>query len=100
MSLFEEVRETADNAAVLVDAIGCLIKKRQYFKGNCPFLVHKKDGTLGQFVFSIKKKIFYCFDCHSGGDIISFYSKMFDKSPLDSANEIKEKYCSKWWLDK
>ena len=68
-----------------------------YLKGSCPF----HSETDASFTVSPDKNIFYCFGCHTGGDVISFIAKaenlsqkeavefMIDKYKLDVPEEIR-----------
>ena len=55
-----------------------------YLKGLCPF---KGCGEKESFTVSAKE-IFYCFECHKGGDVISFIATMKNISQLDAVEWI------------
>ncbi len=58
----------------IVDFIGKYVSLRkagQNFVGLCPFHVEKTPS----FTVNPAKEIFYCFGCHTGGDIIHFVEK-------------------------
>jgi DNA primase len=59
-----------------------------YWKGHCPFH-HEKTAS---FTVSPDKGIFYCFGCHSGGDVITFISKAEHCSTLQAAEHLVERY--------
>lgn len=59
-----------------------------YWKGSCPFHSEKTAS----FTVSPHKEIFYCFGCHSGGDVIAFMSKMEQCSQLEAAKLLAERY--------
>ncbi len=59
-----------------------------YFKGSCPFHA-EKDAS---FTVSPDKGIFYCFGCHTGGDVISFIAKSENLSPLESAQHLVDRF--------
>ena len=60
----------------IVDAISKhvkLTKTGSNYKGLCPFHNEKSPS----FVVSPNKKIFKCFGCNVGGNVIEFYKKYF-----------------------
>lgn len=59
-----------------------------YLKSRCPFH-HEKTGS---FTVSPDRGIFYCFGCHTGGDLITFIAKMENCSPLEAAQFLAERY--------
>ena len=83
MSLFQYIKS---NIAI-GDLVGEYISLKpagSYLKGNCPFHSEKTAS----FTVSPAKGIFYCFGCHEGGDVISFFSSMEQCSPIEAANEL------------
>ena len=52
--------------------------------GLCPFHGEKTAS----FSVSPDKGIFYCFGCHTTGDVIDFTARLFDLSPLDAARKL------------
>ncbi len=59
------------NTANIVDIVGdsvVLKKTGRNFKGLCPFHAEKTPS----FTVSPEKQIFYCFGCHTGGNVFSF----------------------------
>ena len=59
-----------------------------YWKGMCPFH-HEKDAS---FTVSPHKEIFYCFGCNSGGDVITFVTKVEQCSPLEAVKLLADRY--------
>lgn len=59
-----------------------------YWKGHCPFH-HEKTAS---FTVSPNKGIFYCFGCHSGGDVISFIAKIENCTPLEAVQHLANRY--------
>ena len=87
MSLFQYIKS---NIAI-GDLVGEYISLKpagSYLKGNCPFHSEKTAS----FTVSPAKGIFYCFGCHEGGDVISFFSSMEQCSPIEAANELITRY--------
>jgi len=77
VSILEVVREYAT-----------LKKAGLYWKGRCPF----HNEKTASFTVSPHKEIFYCFGCHSGGDAITFITKIEQCSPFDAAKHLSEHY--------
>jgi len=65
-----------------------LKKAGTYWKGHCPF----HNERTASFTVSPSKEIFYCFGCHSGGDVITFIAKIEGCSQLESAKHLAERY--------
>src|SRR5271170_5792442 len=75
----------------ILDVIGeyvSLKKAGNYWKGQCPFH-HEKTAS---FTVSPHKEIFYCFGCHSGGDVITFITKVENCTPIEAAKHLIERY--------
>lgn len=49
---------------------------------RCPFHSDKTPSM------KINKTYFYCFGCHSTGDVIDFTARLFNLSPLDAARKL------------
>ncbi len=85
MSLFSYIK----NHVSILEVVGqyvTLKKAGLYFKGVCPFH-HEKTAS---FTVSPHKEIFYCFGCHTGGDVISFIEKAEKCSPLEAAHHLSD----------
>jgi len=65
-----------------------LHKAGTYLKSRCPFH-HEKTAS---FTISPDKDIFYCFGCHTGGDLITFTAKIENCSPLEAAQFLAERH--------
>jgi len=59
-----------------------------YWKGTCPF----HNETDASFTVSPDRGIFYCFGCHSGGDLIAFIAKKEQLSQIEAALHLVERY--------
>lgn len=49
---------------------------------RCPFHSDKTPSM------KINETYYYCFGCHSTGDVIDFTSRLFDLSPLEAARKL------------
>ena len=65
-----------------------LKKAGYYWKGQCPFHNEKTPS----FTVSPHKEIYYCFGCHSGGDVIAFIAAIEQCSHRDAAFHLIERY--------
>ena len=63
-----------------------LKKAGLYWKGHCPFH-HEKTAS---FTVSPHRDIFYCFGCSSGGDVITFMSKVEQCSAIDAVKLLAD----------
>ena len=68
--LIERIRESADIVQIIGEHV-TLRRTGTDFRGPCPF----HQGTHRNFSVSPRKKIYYCFVCHEGGDVFSFLQK-------------------------
>lgn len=66
----EQVREAADIAQIIGEHVA-LRKVGADYRGPCPF----HQGTHPNFSVSPRKRMYYCFVCHEGGDVFTFLSK-------------------------
>ncbi len=71
-ALIEQVRDAADMVALIGEHVD-LRRTGTDYRGPCPF----HGGTHRNFAVIPKKQMFYCFVCHEGGDIFTFYMKKF-----------------------
>jgi len=70
----DEVVEQVRDAADIVQIIGEYVNIKRVgtdFRGPCPF----HQGTHRNFSVSPKKRMYYCFVCHEGGDVFHFLQK-------------------------
>lgn len=68
--LIEQVRDAAD----VVELVGEHVQLRRTgsdYRGPCPF----HGGSHRNFAVIPRKQMYYCFVCHEGGDVFSFYMK-------------------------
>lgn len=68
--IVERVRESADIVQIVGEHVA-LKRQGQDYRGPCPF----HQGTHPNFSVSPKKRMYYCFVCHEGGDVFTFVSK-------------------------
>ena len=68
--LIDRIRESADIVQIIGEHV-TLKRTGTDFRGPCPF----HQGTHRNFSVSPRKKIYYCFVCHEGGDVFSFLQK-------------------------
>jgi len=66
----EQVRDAADIVQVIGEYVN-LKRQGTDFRGPCPF----HQGTHRNFSVSPKKRMYYCFVCHEGGDVFHFLQK-------------------------
>ena len=87
MNIFSYIK-TKVSILELISEYTSLKKTGNYWKGNCPFHSEKTAS----FTVSPDKEIFYCFGCHTGGDAITFISKIEACTPLEAANHLADRY--------
>ena len=66
----EQVRDAADIVQIVGEYVN-LKRQGTDFRGPCPF----HQGTHRNFSVSPKKRMYYCFVCHEGGDVFHFLQK-------------------------
>jgi DNA primase len=66
----EQVRDSADIVQIIGEYVN-LKRAGSDFRGPCPF----HQGTHRNFSVSPKKRMYYCFVCHEGGDVFHFLQK-------------------------
>src|SRR5438105_98515 len=70
----DEVVDQVRDAADIVQIIGEYVNLKRAgadFRGPCPF----HQGTHRNFSVSTRKRMYYCFVCHEGGDVFRFLQK-------------------------
>jgi DNA primase len=87
MNLFSFIKQKLSILEVINEYV-TLKKAGNYYKGHCPFH-HERTAS---FSVSPDKGIFYCFGCHTGGDLISFIAKVEHCSQLEAAHHVIERY--------
>lgn len=88
MTLFELIKQ---RVAILDVAREYTALKRagSYWKGRCPFH-HEKTAS---FTVSPDRGIFYCFGCHTGGDVIGFIARAENLGgQFDAAKLLAERH--------
>lgn len=87
MTAFDFIRENID----ILQVVSLYVETKQiggYWKGPCPFH-QEKDAS---FTVSPARKMFYCFGCQKGGDVISFVSSLESMTQFEALNFLAEKY--------
>ncbi|MDY6065035.1 MAG: DNA primase [Finegoldia sp.] len=82
----EEIKESVDIVSVISDYVD-LKKRGQNYIGLCPFHNEKTPS----FTVSQNKKIFHCFGCGVGGDVISFIMKIEGMSYIEAIKYLADK---------
>jgi DNA primase len=86
MSIPPDVIERIRDAADLVELIGEHVQLKRTgtdYRGPCPF----HGGAHRNLAVIPRKQMFYCFVCHEGGDIFTFYMK---KLGMDYPTAVRE----------
>lgn len=86
MNLFSHVKRQLSILEV-INEYTVLKKAGLYWKGCCPF----HNEKTASFTVSPHKEIFYCFGCHSGGDVIAFVAKAENCTPIEAAKLLIER---------
>lgn len=87
----EETISRIKNTANIVDIVSdyvVLKKSGRNFLGLCPFHTEKTPS----FTVSADKQIFYCFGCHTGGNIFSFVMQHEGLSFPEAVRTVGRKY--------
>lgn len=87
MNVFTFIKEHVTIVDV-INSYTTLKKTGGYWKGHCPFHGEKTAS----FTVSPHKNIFYCFGCHSGGDIITFISKIEHCTSIQAVQFLADRY--------
>jgi DNA primase len=66
----DQVRDSADIVQIIGEYVN-LKRAGSDFRGPCPF----HQGTHRNFSVSPRKRMYYCFVCHEGGDVFHFLQK-------------------------
>jgi DNA primase len=80
--VIEQVRETADIVGIIGEHVE-LKRTGSDFRAPCPF----HGGTHRNFAVIPRKGMFYCFVCHAGGDVFTFFMK---KLGMDYPTAVRE----------
>ena len=84
--LIERVRDTAD----IVEVIGEHVELRRTgsdYRGPCPF----HGGKHRNFAVIPRKQMYYCFVCHEGGDVFSFFMKRLGMEYPTAVKEVAKR---------
>ncbi len=80
--VIEQVRDAADLVGIIGEHVE-LKRTGSDYRGPCPF----HGGTHRNFAVIPKKGMFYCFVCHEGGDVFTFFMK---KLGMDYPTAVRE----------
>ncbi len=80
------MKDTADPVSIIGEHVD-LRRTGADYRGPCPF----HDGTDCNFAVTPKKQMFYCYVCHEGGDIFSFFMKRFGMDFPAAVREVARK---------
>lgn len=80
--VIEQVREAADLVGIIGEHVE-LKRTGADFRAPCPF----HGGTHRNFAVIPRKGMFYCFVCHEGGDVFTFFMK---KLGMDYPTAVRE----------
>jgi DNA primase len=84
--LIEQVRDAADIVTLVGDHVN-LRRTGSDYRGPCPF----HGGTHRNFAVIPKKQMYYCFVCHEGGDVFTFYMKKLGMEYPAAVREVAQK---------
>ena len=84
--LIEQVRDAADLIHLLGEHID-LKRMGADYRGPCPF----HGGTKRNLAVIPKKQMYYCFVCHEGGDVFTFFMKHFGMDYPAAVREVAAK---------
>jgi len=82
-----DIRNAADIVEIVSETVR-LKKAGKDYIGLCPFHSEKTPS----FTVSPEKQIFYCFGCHTGGNVFSFLMKQEDLSFPEAARSLAGRY--------
>ncbi|MFL5482569.1 MAG: DNA primase [Gemmatimonadaceae bacterium] len=86
----DEVVEQVRDAADIVQIVGEYVNLKRAgtdFRGPCPF----HQGTHRNFSVSPRKRMYYCFVCHEGGDVFRFLQKRLGVEWPNAVKMVGEK---------
>ena len=85
--IIEEIRLRSDIVEIIAEYVP-LQRKGKLFLGLCPFHSEKTPS----FTVSSEKQMFYCFGCHTGGNVFSFLMKKESWSFLETVQNLAQKH--------
>jgi len=86
--IVQDIKDRVDIVSIVSNYVS-LKRTGATFKGLCPFHNEKTPS----FNVHPEKKIFHCFGCGTGGDVISFLRKIENKSFIEIVEELAQKAC-------
>ena len=89
MSIEERVQEIKENILIedIVDEFISLEEKGNRLVGKCFFCQSEKES----FSVSPVNQLFYCYNCHTGGDVIYFLRNCLDLTFMEALERLEEK---------
>ena len=81
--IIEQVRDAADLIAIVGEKVS-LKRTGADYRGPCPF--HGGKGR--NFAVIPKKGLYYCFVCHEGGDVFTWFRKQFGMDYPTAVREV------------
>ena len=81
--LIEQVRDAADIVTLIGEQVP-LKRTGSDYRGACPF----HGGTNRNLAVIPRKQMYYCFVCHEGGDVFTFYMKRLGMDYPTAVREI------------
>ncbi len=84
--VIEQVRDAADMIALIGEHVS-LKRTGADYRGPCPF----HGGTHRNFAVIPKKQMYYCFVCHEGGDVFTFFMKKFGLDYPAAVRDVAQK---------
>ncbi|KLU65899.1 DNA primase [Desulfosporosinus acididurans] len=84
--VIEEVRMRTEIVEVISEYVS-LQRKGKNFLGLCPFHAEKTPS----FTVTPEKQMFYCFGCHTGGNVFSFLMKKENWTFLESVQRLAQR---------
>ena len=84
--LIEQIRDAADPVTLIGEHVN-LKRTGTDWRGPCPF----HGGTHRNLAVIPRKQMFYCFVCHEGGDVFTFFMKKFGMDYPTAVREVARK---------
>ena len=85
--MIEQVRDAADLLEIVQEQVP-LKRTGSDWRGPCPF----HGGTGRNFAVIPKKNSYYCFVCHVGGDVFTWYRERFGMDYPTAVREVARRY--------
>lgn len=82
----EQVRDAADIVGIIGETVQ-LKRTGADYRGPCPF----HGGTSRNFAVIPRKGLYYCFVCHAGGDVFTWYMKHIGMDYPTAVREVARK---------